>query len=73
MTPILRLFVIVRVEINVMQYDDVGSGQVDAHAASFRRQQKYKNVAVCVECVDKLLPVKNKALTEHYNTSLGGG
>ena len=58
-TAILSLFVIVRVEVNVVQNDDVGSGQVDAKTPGSRRQQEDEQVRVVVVVVNQLQSVNN--------------
>ena len=58
-TAILSLFVVVRVEVNVVQNDDVGSGQVDAKTPSSRGQQEDEQVRVVVVVVNQLQSVNN--------------
>ena len=53
-TPVLCLLVVVRVEVNVVQDDGVGSSQVDAQPPGPRGQQEHKDVRVGVELVNQL-------------------
>ena len=55
MTPVLGLLVVVRVEVDVVDDDDVGGRQVDAEAAGSRRQQEDEDLLVPVELVNQLL------------------
>ena len=61
-TPVLCLLVIVWVEINVMQDDCVGRGQVDAQATSSRGEQKHEDLLVFVKLVYHLLPLSHGGL-----------
>lgn len=58
MTPVLRLLVIVRIAVDVMQDDDVSRGQVDAESSGSSGQQEHKDVPVRVELVNQDNSVK---------------
>lgn len=58
MTAPFSLFVIVWVEINVVQYNVVSSCQVDAQTASFGWQQKNKQIGRRIVLVDQFLSKK---------------
>jgi hypothetical protein len=55
-TPVLGLFVVVRIEVEVMQDDSVRSSKVDPQASRLGRQNEDKNTAIVVELVDQTLP-----------------
>jgi hypothetical protein len=55
-TAVLGLLVIVGVEVDVVDDDDVGGGQVDAQAPSARGQQEDEDGGVFVELVNQALP-----------------
>lgn len=53
---IFGLFVIVWVEVNIMQDDCVGSSQIDAESSCLCREQEHKDFMVLVKTVNQLLP-----------------
>ncbi len=52
---VLGLLVVVRVEVDVMQDDDVGGGEVDAQPPGPGGQQEHVDLFVIVELVYQLL------------------
>ena len=54
--PVLCLLVVVGVEVDVVEDDGVGGGEVDAQPARLRRQDEVENTAVRVELVYQVLP-----------------
>ena len=52
---VLCLFVVVRVEVEVVKYHSVGGAQVDPQTARFRRQDEDENVVITVELVNQHL------------------
>jgi len=52
MASILGLAINLRIETDVVKDDGVGGRQVDAHASSARRKQKYKDRGVFRKVVD---------------------
>ena len=58
MTPVLSLFVVVRVEVEVVEDDGVGRRQVDAQTSRLGRQNEYENALVGVKLVDHNLSAK---------------
>ena len=61
MASVLSLFVIIRVEVDVVQNDNIRSRQVDTKTTSLRRQQEDKDRRICVEKVNHLLTTNNIA------------
>ena len=59
-TPVLCLLIIVWIEVDVMQYNGVGSRQVDAEATSPCGQQEHKDLRTAVVPVNQLLPATQK-------------
>lgn len=57
---VLGLLVIVRVEVDIVDYDGIRCGQVDSEAPGSRRQQEHENALVLRVLVNKLLPVMQK-------------
>ena len=57
MTPVLRLLVVVRIEVEVVEDHGVGGSQVDAEAACSGGQYEDKNVLLLVELINKELPL----------------
>jgi hypothetical protein len=57
-TPVLSLFVVVRVEVEVVEDDGVGRRQVDAQTSRLGRQNEYENALVGVKLVDHNLSAK---------------
>ena len=57
-TTIFGLFVVVRVEVDIMENDYIGSSEVDAETSSSRREEEDKDVAVRVVRVNQILSVK---------------
>lgn len=55
MTSVLCLFVVVRVEVQVMQYHSVRRAEVDSQPSSLRRQDEDENLVIPVELVDQHL------------------
>ena len=55
MTSILCLFIIIGIEVYVVEYDGVGRREVDAEAARLRGQQEHEDRRVQVECVNHVL------------------
>ena len=55
MAPVLRLLVVVGVEVDVVEDDGVGRGQVDAQPARLGRQDEEENTVVGVETVYQVL------------------
>ena len=68
MASILGLFVIVRVEVNVVQYDNICSRQVDAKTTGLRRQQEYKDGCISVELVNQVLTVNTNNSVFHHSS-----
>ena len=52
-----HLLVIVRIEVDVVQNNDVGGGQVDAESTRFRRQQENRYRFVIREQINQILAV----------------
>ena len=64
-TSIFGLFVVVRVEVDIMENDNIGSCEVDTETSSSRREEEDEDVAVRVVRVDQILSKKTtKALQE---------
>lgn len=55
MASIFGLFVIVRVEIDVVHNDHISRGQIDTYSTGSRRQQKYQYFTVVIVVVDHVL------------------
>ena len=55
MASIFGLFVVVRVEVDIVQNDNIGSSEVDAETSSSRREKEDEDVAVRVVRVDQIL------------------
>ena len=55
---IFGLFVVVRVEVDIVQNDNIGSSEVDTETSSSRREEEDKDVAVRVVRVNQILSVK---------------
>ena len=69
MAPVLGLLVVVGVEVDVVEDDGVGGGEVDAQPARLRRQDEQENTAVRVELVYQVLPAnarRERALKVHH-------
>ena len=56
MAAVLCLLVVVGVEVDVVEDDGVGRGQVDAQPARLGRQDEEKDAVVRVELVYQVLP-----------------
>lgn len=54
----LRLFVIVRVAVDIVNDDHIGWSQVNAQSSGSGGQQEHKYILVCVELVNQLNSVK---------------
>lgn len=59
-TSIFRLFIIVRVVVDVIEYHRVGDSEVDAQATGFGGEQEYKNIWVVDELVHDFSSVKSQ-------------
>ena len=58
--PVFSLFVIVRVEVDVVENDAVSRRQVDPQPAGFCRQEENEDLFVLIELVNQSLPNENK-------------
>ena len=65
---VLRLLVVVRVTVDVVEDDGVGRRQVDAQAAGARRQQEHEDVRVVVVLVYQHYPVGGSACVMGFHT-----
>ena len=63
MTPVLSLLVIVWVEVQIMQYDSVGSCQIDTKTPSSGGQDEDKYVRILVEVIYQELSLLDRCLT----------
>ena len=62
MTSVGRLLVIVRVIVDVVKDDHVGSGKVDTETPGSCRQQKHKDRVVRVELINQILPAMEQVI-----------
>ena len=58
MAAVFRLLVVVRVEVDIVEHNNVSCRQVDAESARARRQQEDEDVGLRVVSVDQFLSVK---------------
>lgn len=65
MAPVLGLFVIVGVEVDVVDNDSVGRRQVDAESSGSGRQQKNEYAAVLHVLVDEFLALAHGSAAVH--------